>query len=83
MNCEHVAHAASDYVDRKLGLRGQFGVWMHLLVCSACKAYVQQVRLAKVALRTVRGTAEPAEPANMDALMASFRAESKKRPSDS
>ena len=62
MNCEHVAHARPISTSTANWVCGAIGVWMHLLVCSACKAYVQQVRLAKVALRSVRGTASRPSP---------------------
>lgn len=71
MNCEQVAHAASDYLERKLGLGGRFAVWSHLLLCGACRVYVEQLRLARAALRGMKPSVEP-EP-QVDAVMAAFR----------
>lgn len=71
MNCEQVAHRASDYLERRLGWSGRLGVWLHLLVCSACKTYVGQLRLTRDALRAMRGA--PAPEPQVDAVMAAMR----------
>ena len=81
ISCEHVARMASDYLEHKLGLGGRFAVWSHLLMCSACKAYVEQVRLAREALASLR--APEATPQQVETVLEALRGERGRRSPDS
>ena len=42
--CKDVAEEASNYLDGDLPLGKRIGLFMHLIVCSCCRNYLQQIR---------------------------------------
>ncbi len=42
--CKDVAKEANDYIDGNISLRKRFGLFLHLIVCSCCRNYLQQIR---------------------------------------
>ncbi len=75
MNCEQVTRAAGDFVERRLRLRGRLMVLVHIAMCRGCRAYVEQMRLTLLALRSVP---EPAGEAPSETLLERFRQEARK-----
>ncbi len=73
MNCEQVAHAASDYLEHRLGFSARFAFRFHLLMCGACRAWVEQVRHARAALRSLQPP--PAEAPQVEAVLGALRRE--------
>jgi len=75
MNCEQVTRAAGDFVERRLRLRERLMVLVHIAMCKGCRAYVEQIRLTLLALRSVpKPVGEPAS----EALLERFRQETHK-----
>lgn len=42
--CKDVADEVNNYIDGELPLGKRIGLFCHLLVCSCCRNYLQQVR---------------------------------------
>ncbi|MDH5357928.1 MAG: hypothetical protein OEW63_04815 [Gammaproteobacteria bacterium] len=42
--CKDVAEEASNYIDGELPLGKRIGLLLHLVVCSCCRNYLQQLR---------------------------------------
>lgn len=61
LSCREVTERSSDYLDRRLGLRERLGMALHLMICRACRAYLEQVRATIALLAAPR--AEAAVPA--------------------
>ncbi|EEF78677.1 hypothetical protein LP43_2018 [Methylophaga thiooxydans] len=74
--CKDVAEEASNYLEGDLPLGKRIGLFFHIVICSCCRAYIQQIRQT---IRTV-GVVKPREQANVDtqALAEQLRALSKK-----
>ena len=53
MNCEQVTRAAGDFLKRKLKLRDRMAILMHIAMCRGCRAYVEQMRLTILGLRSL------------------------------
>jgi anti-sigma factor RsiW len=53
LRCQDVAEQASDYVDRTLTWHRRGAIWLHLMLCDACRRYVRQMRATVVLLRTM------------------------------
>jgi hypothetical protein len=49
--CEGMTRLASESLDRDLGLLEQLALRSHLLYCAACRRYLRQVTLVRIALR--------------------------------
>lgn len=49
--CKEVTRLASDKMERQLSLRQRLGVKLHLLMCSLCKRYVQQLQAMREVAR--------------------------------
>ncbi len=56
--CKDVAEEASNYLERDLPLRKRLGLFLHLLVCSCCRNYLQQLRQTINTVSTLRPTEE-------------------------
>lgn len=72
MSCQDVAAIVRDHADGRLPGRAGLGVRFHLLMCSACRRYLRQLRAALAVARAQ--PAEPPPPAVEDAALAAFRA---------
>lgn len=44
IQCKDVTEEASDYLDGDLPLSKRIGLFLHLLICSCCRNYLQQIR---------------------------------------
>lgn len=42
--CKDVAEEASNYLNRDLPLRKRVGLFLHIMICSCCRNYLQQIR---------------------------------------
>jgi len=42
--CKDVAEEANNYIDGDLPLRKRIGLFFHLVICSCCRNYLQQIR---------------------------------------
>ncbi len=71
LNCQEVTRLASDYLERRLGIRRRLGVLLHLLMCDGCRAYLEQFRLTLLALAAL--PAPEISVPGRDELMAAFR----------
>jgi hypothetical protein len=60
--CKDVSEEVNNYIDGGLPLRKRIGLFMHLMVCSCCRNYLQQIR-STISIITV---AKPKENDNTD-----------------
>lgn len=76
LECKDVAEEASNYLDGDLPLGKRIGLFFHLVICSCCRAYLQQIRQT---IRTV-AVVRPREQNHIDtqALAEQLRGLSKK-----
>ena len=58
LNCKDVHDHASDYLDKRLSKRKRLAIWMHVMMCSHCRRFMQQLRLTVGALQNIRRTQE-------------------------
>lgn len=42
--CKDIAEEASNYLDGDLPFRKRIGLYLHLVYCSCCRNYIQQLR---------------------------------------
>jgi hypothetical protein len=61
LKCREVTELATDYMERALPARLWLGVRLHLLLCSMCRAYLDQLRKAVVLLHARPLPHPPAE----------------------
>jgi len=54
IQCKDIAEHSSDYVNHDLRLLDQFKMWLHIMMCSCCKQYLQQVKITVVTVKTVK-----------------------------
>ncbi|MCG8535038.1 MAG: hypothetical protein MI808_08060 [Pseudomonadales bacterium] len=47
LNCKHVAHKASDYVDENMSGWQKFWMVIHLFICANCRRFVNHVRVTR------------------------------------
>jgi hypothetical protein len=52
--CKDVAEEASNYLNKDLPWRKRLGLWLHLMYCSCCRNYLQQMKQAISAFTTLR-----------------------------
>jgi predicted anti-sigma-YlaC factor YlaD len=60
--CKDVAEEANNYLDGDLPLRKRIGLFLHLVICSCCRNYLQQLRET---IKTV-SVLKPKEKASSD-----------------
>ncbi len=58
LNCRQVAERASTYVEHEGSFVERLQMGLHLLVCRACRQYVQQVALTRETLRAFANQAD-------------------------
>lgn len=71
ISCAQVVELVSDYVEGRMSFAERMRFQFHLGICSHCRAYVRQMKVAVAALG--RMPAEPPPPEVADALIATFR----------
>lgn len=71
MNCSEVTRVAGDFLERRLRLRQRIGVLMHIAMCRGCRAYIEQLRLTLLGLRSLPAAAGARE--HRDDLLQHFR----------
>lgn len=49
--CKDVTRLLSERVDRPLGRRERFGIWLHLWICKGCARYDRQMKFISDACR--------------------------------
>lgn len=52
--CKDVAEEASNYLDGDLPWRKRIGLFLHLVICSCCRRYMQQIRQTIRAVNVLR-----------------------------
>jgi hypothetical protein len=52
--CKDVAEEASNYLNKDLPWRKRLGLYMHLVICSCCRNYLQQMKQAIQSFNVVR-----------------------------
>jgi len=74
--CKDVSEEASNYLEGDLPLGKRIGLFFHIVICSCCRAYLQQIRQT---IRTV-SVVRPREQDHVDtrALAEQLRVLSKK-----
>lgn len=78
MNCEEFSKKVSAYVEDKLPLGERIGMWLHGVICPACRRYRKQIEwIADLASET-RG-AEEAEPECPESLKSELMGEYRER----
>lgn len=69
--CRDMSELVTDYMERATTPRVRLAMWVHLLLCSACRHYFDQVR------RTVqllgRGSISPPDQSTEDSVLAATR----------
>lgn len=50
LNCRHVMHLSSEYLDGALPLHRRMAVRVHLFLCDACRRYLRQLRATVAAV---------------------------------
>lgn len=61
INCKEASQLVSQAMDRPLGWRKRFDLWVHLVVCGMCRQFLKQLRLVRVTLRRMVSQAESDE----------------------
>lgn len=72
LSCRELNARATDYLEGQMSLRQRAGFKLHLLMCSRCGTYVDQLAKTIALLRAGRPAASQTTPD--DGLMAAFRA---------
>ncbi|WP_297810292.1 hypothetical protein [uncultured Methylophaga sp.] len=52
--CKDIAEEASNYLDGDLPLRKRIGLFLHLVICSCCRRYMQQIKQTISTVSTLR-----------------------------
>jgi hypothetical protein len=71
MSCLEVTRVAGDFLERRLRLRQRMSVLMHIAMCRGCRAYIEQLRLTLLGLRSLPAPAGPTD--HRDDLVERFR----------
>jgi predicted anti-sigma-YlaC factor YlaD len=76
--CKDIAEEASNYLDGDLPLGKRIGLFLHIVICSCCRQYMQQIKQTISTVATIR----PREQHTTDtqALAEKLRALSKGEP---
>ncbi len=53
-NCQQITQRATDYLERDLPWLDRVQFRLHLLMCRACERYLEQLRLTRAAMRSLR-----------------------------
>jgi anti-sigma factor RsiW len=74
LRCHEVADLASDHIDRALPFGRRLQMHLHLAICRACRAYVDQLRKT---IGLIRGRAVGEPPPSVVAAVAEALAQSR------
>lgn len=72
MNCNEVTRSASAFLEHKLRLRKRLAFLMHIMMCRGCRAYVEQLKLTILGLRSLE-RAPSTSPEPPESLLGQFR----------
>ena len=72
-NCREVRERLTDYAEGALTRRERAGVWLHLLVCTACDAFYRGLLALPWLGKNLLGPEGPPPPEAADALQAALR----------
>jgi predicted anti-sigma-YlaC factor YlaD len=73
-----MSELVTDYMERATTLRVRLAMWLHLLSCSACRRYFDQVR--RTILLLGRGPVPPPERSTEDSVLAATRGTDRRDP---
>ncbi len=71
ITCQELTEAVTDYLEGHMSLGQRWGFRLHLMMCSACRRYLRQMELARVALAHL--PVEPVSDTDRAKLMQRFR----------
>ena len=71
--CREVRERLTEYSEGRLTLRERAGMWMHLLICSACTAFYQGIRALPVVGRLLLPPEQPPPAEAAEALERALR----------
>jgi len=71
--CREVRERLTEYSEGSLTLRGRAGMWMHLMICSACTAFYQGLRALPVVGRFLLSPEQPPPAEAAEALERALR----------
>lgn len=69
--CRDMSELVTEYMDHATSLRVRLAMWLHLLQCSACRHYFDQVRRTVALLG--RGSMPPPDRSTEDSVLAATR----------
>ena len=58
INCKEASQLVSQAMDKPLGWRQRFDLWVHLAVCGMCRQFMKQLRLMRATLQRMVNQAE-------------------------
>ncbi len=77
MSCFEATRSVTDFLERGLRLRRRLAFRLHVATCRGCRAYLKQMRLAILGLRSLL---QPAGPGSgVEVLLERFRAGTRRR----
>lgn len=53
MNCLQITRSVGDFLEHRLRFRERMGFLLHIAMCRGCRAYLEQMRLSIVGLRSL------------------------------
>ena len=71
LDCKQASQLISQSLDRSLTLRERLALKLHLFICAFCKRFSQQVRVIRVALKSMRLIVENDESIQLPAKVKS------------
>ncbi len=69
--CRDMSELVTDYMERAVPIRVRLEMWLHLLLCSACRHYFDQVRRTVMVLAS--GQASFADQTTADSVLAAAK----------
>lgn len=58
ISCKQASQLVSQAMDKPLGWRQRFDLWVHLAVCGMCRQFMKQLRLMRRTLQRMVNQAE-------------------------
>lgn len=77
MNCLQITRSVGDFLEQKLKFRDRMAFLLHIAMCRGCRAYLEQVRLSILGLRSLKQPT--AAGPQVETLLNWFREEIKHR----
>ena len=71
MNCHEATQSAGAFLERHLRFRKRMAFLMHIAMCRGCRAYLEQLRLTLLGLRSLKQPAP--ESGDVESLVQRFR----------